>query len=52
MTGGGTGGARIEEMNTSATNLDRLGGRVYRTKYLIANDDKSEEYKELRVYKL
>ena len=52
MTGGESGDGRIVEMNTSATSLDRLGGRVCKTKYLIANDDKSKEYKGVRNCKL
>jgi len=52
VTGGGIGGVRIVERNTSATCLDRLGGRVCKTKYFIANDDKSEEYKGVKVCKL
>ena len=52
MTGGGIDGVRIVERDISATCLNRLGGRVCKTKYLIANDDKSEEYKGLRVCKL
>ena len=34
------------------TCLDRLGERVCKTKYLIANDDRSEEYKGVRDCKL
>ena len=52
MTGGGIGGVRIVEGSTSATCLDRQGGRVCKTKYLIVNDDKNEEYKRVRVCKL
>ena len=49
VTGGGIGDVRIVERNTSATCLDRRGGSVCKTKYLIVNDDKSEEYKGVRV---
>ena len=52
MTGGGISGVRIVERNTSATCLDRRGGRVCKTKYLIVNDDKNKEYKGVRVCKL
>ena len=52
VTGGEINGVRIVERDTSATCLDRLGGRVCKTKYLIVNDNRSEDYKGVRVRKL
>ena len=40
MTAGGIGGVKIVERITSAICLDRRGGRVCKTKYLIVKDDK------------
>ena len=48
VTGGEIDGGRIVERNTSATCLDKLGERVYKTKNLIANDERSEEFKRVR----
>ena len=52
MTGGEIGGVRIVERNTSATCLERRGGRVCNTKYLIVDDDMREEYKGVSGCKL